>query len=135
MAEDEKLTLTFAATGVTAGMNLVESRCDAFTKAGCLRYAQLRKMRPGAKVKVGGLVADGVRRPPTAKGTAFMRLVIWTNDVRPESFEMGDVVIPPQVYVACRDALHSSAFFIVEGKLERLTPTLQVLATKVSSLP
>jgi hypothetical protein len=55
-------------------MSLAEVRRGAFTKAGCVSLSKLRKERVGAKVKVGGLIADGVRRPPTAKGTAFIRL-------------------------------------------------------------
>ncbi len=74
MVPEQKLALTFASTGLTAGPHLVELRRDAFTHAGCLPYRQLWKMRNGAKVRVGGLVADGLRRPPTAKGIGFLRL-------------------------------------------------------------
>src|SRR6185436_12362191 len=64
MAADQRLLRTFATTGVTAGMHLTEIRRDAFARAGCLGYHDLQKLRAGVKVKAGGLVADGMRRPP-----------------------------------------------------------------------
>jgi len=47
--EEQKPLLTFAATGVTAGPHLVEVRRDAFARAGCIPYRELRKLRNGAK--------------------------------------------------------------------------------------
>lgn len=97
MSTTQKTILTFAATGVTGDLHLVELRRDAFTRAGCLTLPELRRMRPGARVRVGGLVADGLRRPPTAKGTAFIRLE------QPDG--LIDVIVPAEVYAACRPAL------------------------------
>ncbi len=125
MAPEQKLALTFAATGVTAGPHLVELRRDAFTRAGCLPYRQLWKMRNGAKVRVGGLVADGLRRPPTAKGVGFLRLDT------PEG--LIDVVVSPEVYERCREALHS-AFLVVDGTLRKQPTMLTVTASTVSTL-
>ncbi len=122
----EQLTLsTFAATGVTGGMHLTEVRRDAFTKAGCTPLADLQKMRLGTKVKVGGLVADGVRRPPTAKGVAFLRLEHRDG--------LMDVILPSQVFVECREAL-SAAFVIVEGTLQSKGVTTAIVAKRVARL-
>jgi error-prone DNA polymerase len=125
MAPEQKLALTFAATGVTAGPHLVGLRRDAFTRAGCLLYRQLWKMRNGAKVRVGGLVADGLRRPPTAKGVGFLRLDT------PEG--LIDVVVSPQVFETYREALHS-AFLVVEGTLRKQPTTLTVTAERIAAL-
>jgi error-prone DNA polymerase len=125
MAPEQKLALTFAATGVTAGPHLVELRRDAFIRAGCLPLRQLWKMRNGARVRVGGLAADGLRRPPTAKGVGFLRLDT------PEG--LIDVVISPDVYERCREALHS-AFLVVEGTLRKQPTTLTVTAERVVAL-
>jgi DNA polymerase III alpha subunit len=92
---------------------------------GCVSYRDLLKLRPGIKVKVGGLVADGLRRPPTANGTSFLRLE--------QSDGILDVVVSPQVYTACREALHA-AFLVVEGKLQRNGPNLTVVAQRVKQL-
>src|SRR5579859_4491030 len=74
MTAEQKLMRAFASTGVTAGPHLIELRRDAFTRANCQPFRELAKLRAGVKVKVGGLVADGLRRPPTSKGTSFLRL-------------------------------------------------------------
>jgi len=125
MAPEQKLALTFAATGLTAGPHLVELRRDAFTRAGCLPYRQLWKIRNGASVRVGGLAADGLRRPPTAKGVGFLRLDT------PEG--LIDVVVSPEVFERCREALHS-AFLVVEGALHKQPTTLSVTAERIWAL-
>lgn len=125
MLPEQKLALTFATTGVTAGPHLVEIRRDAFTQAGCIPYRELLKMRNGAKVKVGGLVADGLRRPPTAKGVGFIRLD--TPD------GIMDMIIPPQVYAEYREALRS-AFILVDGVLRRSGVTITIVADRVAPL-
>jgi error-prone DNA polymerase len=119
------LALTFAATGLTAGPHLVELQRDAFIRAGCLPYRQLWKMRNGAKVRVGGLVADGLRRPPTAKGVGFLRLDT------PEG--LIDVVVSPEVFGRCREALHS-AFLVIDGTLRKQPTTLTVTAERILTL-
>jgi error-prone DNA polymerase len=126
MSPERRLALTFAATGVTAGPHLVEIRRDAFTRAGCLPYRQLLKIRSGAEVKAGGLVADGLRRPPTAKGTGFIRLE--------DTDGIADVIVPPQVYAECRQALRS-AFIVVEGKLQRQGNVVTIVAKRICALP
>jgi error-prone DNA polymerase len=125
MTESQRLLRTFAVTGVTAGMHLVEVRRDAFTRAGCKTYRQVLKMRIGAPVRIGGLVADGVRRPPTAKGTAFLRLE------EPEGIV--DVIMSPEVFAASHAALHS-AFLIVEGVIQRQGSSISVLARRIYPL-
>ena len=126
MPADLKLMRAFAATGVTAGMHLVEIRRDAFARAGCLSYRELQKMRSGARVKAGGLVADGLRRPPTANGTSFLRLE--------DSDGLVDVIVPPAVYANCRQALRA-VFIVVEGTLRRNGPVISLLASHVEPLP
>jgi error-prone DNA polymerase len=126
MTAEQRLLRTFAATGVTAGMHLAELRRDAFARAGCASYRDLQKVRSGSLVRAGGLVADGLRRPPTAKGTSFIRLE--------DADGLVDVIVPPAVYAECRQALRSM-FLIVEGTLQRNGPVLSVTAKKVKSLP
>ncbi len=122
MSTTQKTILTFAATGVTGDLHLVELRRDAFTRAGCLTLPELRRMRPGARVRVGGLVADGLRRPPTAKGTAFIRLE------QPDG--LIDIIVPAEVYAACRPALRSP-FLAIDGVLQRVQPVPSLVARDV----
>lgn len=132
MTAEQRLLRTFAATGVTAGMHLAELRRDAFARAGCASSRDLQKVRSGTLVRAGGLVADGLRRPPTAKGTSFIRLE--------DADGLVDVIVPPAVYAECRQALRSM-FLIVEGTLRRNGPRsgvgqiVSVTAKTVKSLP
>jgi error-prone DNA polymerase len=126
MPADERLLRTFATTGVTAGMHLTEIRRDAFTRAGCQPYRELVHVRAGAKVRAGGLVADGLRRPPTAKGTSFIRLE--------DADGLVDVIVPVAVYAQCRAALRSP-FLIVEGVLQRNGPVISITANQIMALP
>jgi error-prone DNA polymerase len=126
LSEAQKLMRTFAVTGVTAGMHLVEIRRDAFARAGCLSYRELQQARSGARVRAGGLVADGLRRPPTANGTSFIRLE--------DAGGLVDVIVPPKVYAECRAALRS-VFIVVEGTLQKNGPVLSLLARQVYRLP
>lgn len=73
----------------------------------------------------GGLVADGLRRPPTANGVGFLRLDT------PEG--LIDVVVSPDVFEHNRESLRS-AFLIVEGMLRKTPTTLSVTARKISVL-
>jgi hypothetical protein len=82
-------------------------------------------MRNGAKARVGGLVADGLRRPPTAKGVGCQRLDT------PE--ELTDVVVSPEGFECFQEALHS-AFLVVEGTLRKQSAALTVTANKISVL-
>ena len=125
MTEEERLVATFAATGVSVDQHLVEVRRDAFTKAGCVALGKLRNLSVGTRVRVGGLVADGVRRPPTAKGTAFIRLEQPNGII--------DVVIPKEVYLEYRKELFS-AFVIVEGILKQRGRMVSVTAKKVRAM-
>ncbi len=86
-------------------MHLTEVRRDAFTRAGCVPYKQFKQMRLRAKVKVGGLAADGVCRPPAANGAAF----VWLED--PHEI-IG--VIPEMVYLERHEAC-LSALLVVKG--------------------
>jgi error-prone DNA polymerase len=128
MPADMRLMRTFAVTGVTAGPHLTEVRRDAFTRAGCTPFRKLYAagLRQGARVKVGGLVADGLRRPPTAKGTSFIRLE--------DADGLVDVIVPLAVYAQCREALRA-AFVVVEGTLQRNGTVISVLAKSVRALP
>ena len=125
MSNEKKLALTFATTGVTAGTHLTEIHREAFKQAGCWPYQQLLKTRLGSKVKVGGLVADGIRRPPTAHGTAFLRLD------SPEGIV--DVIVPEALYLKCHDVLRS-VFLVVEGVIRQQTPTVSVLMKRAQAL-
>ncbi len=125
LADEPALFMKFATNSPAARMHLTHLRRDAFTRAGCLIWQQLRKARVGAKVRVGGLVVAGVRRPPEAKGAALLRIDEPEGSI--------DVTIPEAVYLDCREALRS-AFLIIEGIVESQGNNVSVVARKVRAL-
>jgi error-prone DNA polymerase len=125
LIDDPALFMRFAATSRTARMRLTELRRDAFTKAGCLVWQQLRKTRVGAKVKVGGLVVENAQRPAAARGAAFLRIDEPEGSIQ--------VTIPEAVYLEDREALRS-AFLIIEGTLQSQGASVGVVARKVRAL-
>lgn len=98
----------FAATGVSLDGHLTETRRDVFTRAGCCPIDQLRQLRHGQKVKVGGLVVSR-QHPPTAKGFAFLALE--------DPGGLLNVILAPPVYAQYREATRRP-FVIVEGTLQ-----------------
>lgn len=74
LARDELLWATFVETEVSVDRHLAALQRTAFDEAGCLWFPQLRKRGLGTVVRIGGIIAEGVRTPPTANGAGFLRL-------------------------------------------------------------
>jgi hypothetical protein len=128
MTADEKTLATFNATGVTVDRNLYDLKRDAFDEAGCLRLAQLHRQPIGMKVRVGGIMADGLRTPPTAKGAGFARVEQTEGIV--------DVTFPTALLEdkATLKTLRHHAFIVIEGVLKQTGKVLSVTATAVYPL-
>lgn len=125
MTQEEKTVATYLSTGVTSGMHLAELRQAQFAKARCISRPDLRKLKPGTKVRVGGVVADGVRRPKTALGTAFIRLD------QPDG--MIDVILPKKIYDKNWKTVRSM-YLIIEGWVKENNDTvISVQAFKVKA--
>lgn len=124
----EQTLETFGATGYTVDTHLAELRRAEFAQAGCRSYAEVRRMRPspGVPLKIGGLVMDGPRRPPTAHGLTFVRLE--------DGEGIADIIVPEEVYAQYWSILRHSRTFIVEGVLQRTWPTLSLLAQRIYPL-
>jgi error-prone DNA polymerase len=128
MTPAEQTLGTFGATGYTVDTHLAELCRADLIAAGCQPLEEVRRLRlrPGQPVRIGGLVMDGPRRPPTANGLTFVRLE--------ESQGIADVTVPEEVYDRDWEALRRARVLIVEGVLQRTWPTVSVLARAVSSL-
>lgn len=127
-SEEKRAAMTYRYARVTAGQPLMMYRTHAFTTAGCVPLRELRRRRDGARVTVGGGVMDGIRRPPTARGTAFLRLMDF------EGYGAVDVTIPKDVFEKYRETLLSTVLLVVEGKLEKQAATASVVAERVMCL-
>jgi error-prone DNA polymerase len=116
-----RLATSFAFTGVSPEGHLTTTRRDAFTRAGAQPIRELPRLKHGQKIKIGGLIVAR-QHPPTAKGFCFLAVE--------DPDGMVNVVVPPDVYAQCRQAIHS-AFVIVEGVVEKDHGAINVLATEV----
>jgi error-prone DNA polymerase len=83
---------------------------------------RLTDMPHNAICKVGGLVITR-QRPGTAKGFVFLTLEDETGLV--------NVIVRPDVYERYRRVIRQSATVIVEGKLQKESGCIDVLARKV----
>lgn len=125
MSEEQQMLSMFAAATGRTRLQLTEVRRDAFTQAGCLPWERLRASRPGARVKVGGLVSHGVRRAPEGDGSASLRLDGPDGSV--------EVAVPAEVYVEFRQALRA-AFLVIDGQVMRQGPVMKVRAARIVPL-
>jgi error-prone DNA polymerase len=116
-----RLASSFAFTGVSLEGHLTATRRDAFTRAGAQPIRELLHLRHGQKIKIGGLIVAR-QHPPTAKGFCFLAVE--------DPDGMVNVVVPPDVYEQCRQAIHS-AFVIVEGVVQKDHGAINVLAALV----
>jgi error-prone DNA polymerase len=101
--------------------HLITTRRDAFTRAGAQPIRELPHLKHGQSVKIGGLIVAR-QHPPTAKGFCFLAVE--------DPDGMVNVVVPPDVYAQCREAIHS-AFVIVDGLVQKDHSAINVLAAAV----
>jgi error-prone DNA polymerase len=85
---------------------------------------KLPGVEDGSRVRVGGVIVSR-QRPPTAKGVAFLALE--------DEGGLINVVVRPRVYERNREALRSS-FVVIEGKLQRRSKAISILARKITAL-
>jgi error-prone DNA polymerase len=83
---------------------------------------QLRSLRHGTAVEIGGLVLIR-QKPPTAKGCMFSTLE--------DEYGFTDLIFHPQVYEKNREIILNHCFIIVKGKLQRDAHSISVLVERV----
>jgi error-prone DNA polymerase len=100
---------------------------DAVAALGCLPAAALTTARPGARVKLAGLVLVR-QRPGSAKGVVFVTLE--------DEGGVANLVVLPPVLRRCRAAVIGARLMLVEGRVERqdfgAAPIIHVLADRIS---
>ncbi|MDO8296748.1 MAG: error-prone DNA polymerase [Caulobacter sp.] len=98
----------------TAGLSLKAHPCEFFRpmldEMGCIRAADLPRMKTGRRVSVAGLVLIR-QRPGTAKGIVFITLEDETGPA--------NAVVWADVFKANRRLAMSSAFLVVHGRIQR----------------
>ncbi len=87
------------------------------TRLGAVTAAQLRGMKNGQRVSIGGLVLIR-QRPGTAKGVVFLTLEDETG--------AANAVVWRDVFETNRRAVMTSAFLVVHGRLQRASDVIHV---------
>src|SRR6185437_844632 len=113
----------------TTGLSLKAHPCRFFrpllTSHGAVPTAQLKDMKDGARVTVGGLVLIR-QRPGTAKGVVFATLEDETG--------IANTVVWPDVFAVNRRTVMSASFLVVSGRLQRASDVIHVVAERFVDL-
>ncbi|HEX3920270.1 MAG TPA: error-prone DNA polymerase [Caulobacteraceae bacterium] len=113
----------------TTGLSLKAHPCRFFrsllTSLGAVPTEQLRAMRDGQRVTIGGLVLIR-QRPGTAKGVVFATLEDETG--------VANAVVWQDVFNANRRTVMTSSFLVVTGKLQVASGVIHVVAERFIDL-
>jgi error-prone DNA polymerase len=123
-SELERLGDSYAILSLDARRQVAELFRPALDRLGALPAGRLTDVRPGT-VRVGGLVVTR-QHPMTARGTVFLALEDETG--------MVNVTLWPDTWARFRGTVRRHALLYVEGRLERQSDVVNVIAQKVVSL-
>jgi len=124
ITESERLGDAYAVMGLDAKLQAIALFRDALERLGAVPNAALADRRPGP-VRLGGLVVTR-QHPMTAKGTVFLALEDETG--------MVNVTLWPDTWARFRRTVRRHALLYVEGRLERESNVVNVIADNVESL-
>jgi error-prone DNA polymerase len=124
-SELERLGDSYAILSLDARRQVIELYRPALDRIDVLRAGDLADARPG-RVKIGGLVVTR-QHPMTARGTVFLALE--------DESGMVNVTLWPDVWARFRATVRRHALLYVEGRLERESNVVNVIADRVVSLP
>jgi error-prone DNA polymerase len=123
MSEWERMVADHEAMGLTTGPHPMALLRDGLDPA--LRTAGSLRQGAGGRVSVAGVMVAR-QRPGTAKGIVFLLVEDETG--------MVNVVVPADVYERHRIVIRSEPLVQVDGRLERRSGTLNVIADRVTAL-
>ncbi len=123
-SELERLGDSYAILSLDARHQVIDLYRPALDKLGALRAGDLADARPG-RVRIGGLVVTR-QHPMTARGTVFLALEDETG--------MVNVTLWPDTWARFRSTVRRHALLYVEGRLERESNVVNLIADRVESL-
>ena len=123
-SELERIGDAYAILSLDARRQVIELFRPALDRLGVLRAGELNDARPG-RVRIGGLVVTR-QHPMTARGTVFLALEDETG--------MVNVTLWPDNWARFRRTVRRHALLYVEGRLERESNVVNVIADRVESL-
>jgi error-prone DNA polymerase len=121
----ERVVADYDTVGLSLEKHPLELLRPTLKKLGAVTAEGLKKVRSGQQVAVGGMLICR-QRPPTAKGICFISLEDETG--------IANLVVPPDVYEACRKQIHGALFIVGQGVLERSGKVTNVKTRLVASL-
>ena len=122
--ELERLGDAYAILSLDARRQVIELFRPALDSLGVLTCGALADAKPG-RVRIGGLVVTR-QHPMTARGTVFLALEDETG--------MVNVTMWPDTWARYRRTVRRHALLYVEGRLERESDVVNVIADRVESL-
>ncbi len=123
-SELERLGDAYAILSLDARHQVIELFRPALDRLGVTTAGALSDTRPG-RVRIGGLVVTR-QHPMTARGTVFLALEDETG--------MVNVTLWPDTWARFRRTVRRHALLYVEGRLERESEVVNVIADRVESL-
>ncbi|MEO6351323.1 MAG: OB-fold nucleic acid binding domain-containing protein, partial [Candidatus Limnocylindrales bacterium] len=123
-SELERLGDSYAILSLDARRQVIELFRPALDRLGVVRAGELADTRPG-RVRIGGLVVTR-QHPMTARGTVFLALE--------DESGMVNVTLWPDTWARFRATVRRHALLYVEGRLERESNVVNVIADRVESL-
>jgi error-prone DNA polymerase len=122
--ELERLGDSYAILSLDARRQVIELFRPALDALGVVRAGELADAKPG-RVRIGGLVVTR-QHPMTARGTVFLALEDETG--------MVNVTLWPDTWARFRRTVRRHALLYIEGRLERESNVVNVIADRVESL-
>jgi len=125
MTRPERMDADFRGTGLTIGRHPVAYRRAELSELGALRAIDLRQLRDGSAVKVGGWVIVR-QRPGTAKGFVFLTMEDETG--------VANIIITPQLFDKYRLVVVDEPFLLISGTLQNQDNVVSVKAKIIRAL-
>ena len=125
MTRPERMDADFRGTGLTIGRHPVAYRRAELSELGASRAIDLRQLRDGSAVKVGGWVIVR-QRPGTAKGFVFLTMEDETG--------VANIIITPQLFDKYRLVVVDEPFLLISGTLQNQDNVVSVKAKTIRAL-
>ena len=126
MTITERVDADFQGTGLTIGKHPVAYHRPKLNRLKAMRAVDIRKLRHGHFVRVGGWVIVR-QRPGTAKGFVFLSLEDETG--------VSNIIVTPQLFDRYRRELVNHPFLLIEGLLQNQDNVVSVKASRIEPLP
>ena len=121
----ERVAADYGGTGLTIGPHPMALARASLATRGVLRAGDLKRIRPGRRVRVAGAVITR-QRPGTAKGFVFLSLEDETG--------IANAIVTPQVFGEYKRTIVDSPYLIVEGVLQNQDGAVSVKVERADAL-